>query len=229
MVYDNISHKIYYLSYFFMYFVYIRSFYTIGFKLLENNNNKFNELTHYKKKYVVKNMVKSVNLLFLIIYSLPNIIYPVFVNNSWDNNLLYKAGLFYASNDFAALTYITDLPANTRNHHIITTSLSIVGINIDYKSSLLGRMVFIYAFFSSISYPVNTYLGIRHLYDKEYLKPMKKITKNIYALSLSLNWGWHIYTAINNFYILGISHYIYFFALFWIIKDDIILMRWLSN
>ena len=222
-------HNVPYLFHLNLCYIYVRCFYSIVFNLLKNTNKKFNTLSNYKQKYITKNIVKSFNLLFLLLHSTPNIIYPIYFYNTWNNNLLYKAALFYSSNDLAALTYISKLPSNTRNHHITTTVLSIISVNIDFNSSLLGKMIFIYCFFSTIAFPVNIYLGMRHLYKEEKLVTFKKYTRNIYALSLSLNWSWHIFTSIKNYNTLGISHLIYFFCLFWIIKDDIILMKWLNN
>ena len=219
---------LYYSSYFISFVLYVKFLYFCTFHLLHKNKN-FQDLSLYKKKYVTKNIVKSFNLFISLLVGFPTFIYPAFMYNIWNNHIIYLLGFFYSSNDFAALNYIKDLPKNTRNHHIVTTLISFFSINLDFNTSILGRMVICYAFFSALSLPVNIYLGLRYIYDKKNLVTLKKYTRNIYALSLSLNWTWHIFTSIKNYNTLGISHLIYFFCLFWIIKDDIILMKWLNN
>ena len=219
---------LYYSSYYISFVLYVRFLYFCTFHLLHKNKN-FQGLSLYKKKYVTKNIVKSFNLFISLLVGFPAFIYPAFMYNIWNNHTIYLLGFFYSSNDFAALNYIEDLPKNTRNHHIVTTLISFFSINLDFNTSILGRMVICYAFFSALSLPVNTYLGLRYIYDKKNLVTFKKYCRNIYALTLSIIWTYHIITFYNNFYLFGIQHYIYLFGLIWIVKDDIILMKWLSN
>ena len=138
-------------------------------------------------------------------------------------------GLFYSSNDFIALIYVKKLSPTTKNHHKVTLFLSFLSLGIDYNTSTLGRMLFVYTLASSSAFVVNYYLGMRFLKDKEKTAETRILARNIYGISLFLNWGWHIYWSTNYYYLLGPQHFIYFFVLFWIIKDDIILFKWLCN
>lgn len=225
---STIKNYLYYSSYYFSFVLYVRFLYFCTFNLL-HKNNKFKKLTIYKKKYVTKNIVKSFNLFIGILVGLPTLIYPAFMYNVWDNHITYLFGFFYTCNDFAALTYIKNLPKNTKNHHITSSLISFFSINWDFNISILGRMAICYAFFSALSLPVNMYLALRYIYDKKDLVTFKKYCRNIYAFTLSIIWTYHIITCYNNFYLLGIQHYIYLIGLIWIIKDDITLMKWLSN
>jgi hypothetical protein len=138
-------------------------------------------------------------------------------------------GLFYSSNDFIALTCVEKLSPTTKNHHRVTILMSLVSLGIDYTTSTLGRMLFVYTLASSSAFIVNYYLGMRFLEDKEKTKDLKLMARNIYGVSLLSNWTWHLYWSTNYYYLLGPEHFIYFFMLFWIVKDDIILFKWLCN
>ena len=216
------------LPYFFLYMFLIRIMFFVLHLYLSYKEINFNKLTTNKKQYVVKNIVKSINLCGLTLFCVPYIIYPA-IYEIWDNRLIHLCGLFYGSNDCFALLFVNDLPQTTKNHHRITTVLSIINLGINYKNSSVGRMMFVYSLASSSAYLVNYFLGIRFLYKKHSLTHIKKKIRNIYAMSLLVNWGWHIYWTIKYLHLLEIQHFLYFILLFWIVKDDIILFSWLCN
>jgi hypothetical protein len=217
------------LPYFLLFSFYVR----ISFFILHNYLNIFNKkyITYptHRKQYITKNIVKSVNLGALTLFSMPCIIYPAYFYNSWNNDIMKLCGLFYSSNDFIALVCVKKLSPTTKNHHRVTVFLSLVSLGIDFTTSTLGRMLFVYTLASSSAFIVNYYLGMRFLEDKEKTKDLKKMARNIYGVSLLSNWGWHLYWSTNYYYLLGPEHFIYFFMLFWIVKDDIILFKWLCN
>lgn len=217
---------VYYLIFFILF---IRFFFYITYVYLFATEYSFTKLTNYKKQYVVKNIVKSINLAGLTIYSIPYIIYPAIFYSTWDNNIMHICGLFYGSNDLVALLYVNNLPETTKNHHKITVILSLVNLGIDYNVSTVGRMMFIYTLASSSAYLVNYYLGTRYLYKKGSLVDMKKKARNIYGISLILNWGWHFWWCVNFYNLLGLQHLVYFGLMSWVIKDDIILFNWLCR
>lgn len=217
------------IPYFFIFSLYVRIFLFILHNYLNLFNKKYISYPQYRKQYITKNIVKSINLGALTLYSIPCIIYPAYFYNYWDNNIMYMCGLFYSSNDFVALTYVDKLSQTTKNHHRVTIFMSLVSLGIDYTTSTLGRMLFVYTLASSSAFIVNYYLGMRFLEDKEKTKDLKIMARNIYGLSLFVNWAWHLYWSANYYYLLGPEHFIYFFMLFWIVKDDIILFKWLCN
>ena len=224
----NITYMFKNLFYYFLFYIYVYGSYEILYIYL-HCKKKINTLTQYKKKYVVKNLIKSFNLAGLTLYSVPFVIYPAFMYHSWNNNIIHLCGLFYSSNDLAALMYVPNLPKTTQNHHKVTVFLSLLSLFIDYNNSSLGRMLFVYTIASSSSFIVNTYLGSRYIYDKEELVSMKKTARNVYGMALATNWGWHIYWCVNYYYLLNIQHLLYFIVMFFIVKDDIILFKWLCN
>ena len=226
---DNYNYNA--LPYFLFFCFYIRIFYFFMYTYLKNTNNKFYLLDNHKKQYVVKNIVKSYNLGALSLYSIPFIVYPAFMYQKWDSNLMHICGLFYSSNDFVALLYVKKLSPTTINHHKITTIFSLLALFIDYTTSSLGRMLFVYTLASSYAFLVNYYLGTRFLYNKEdkSIINMKKNARNIYALSLLCNWNWHIFWSVYNYNLLELQHLIYFCTMYPVIKDDIVLLTWLCN
>ena len=228
---QNIVFDLNTIPYFLAFCLYIRIFLYLGYTFLKLTNNKFYLLNKDRKQYVVKNIVKSINLGALSLYSIPCIIYPAFMYQTWNNKLMHIAGLFYSSNDFVALLYVDNLSSTTKNHHKVTVVLSFLALGIDYTTSTLGRMLFIYTLASSYAFLVNYYLGSRFLYDKynKSLVNMKKNARNVYALSLFLNWNWHIYWCLTNFNLLGIQHLLYFGVMIPVVKDDIVLLTWLCN
>tara|TARA_A100001011_G_scaffold23766_1_gene23680 strand:- start:319 stop:801 length:483 start_codon:yes stop_codon:yes gene_type:complete len=160
---------------------------------------------------------------------MPYIIYPAVVYYKWDNNIMHICGLFYSANDFVALIYVNNLSKTTKNHHKVTVFLSFLALGIDYTQSTLGRMLFVYTLSSSYAYLVNYYLGTRFLYDKKETLQMKKNARNIYGTTLICNWTWHICWSVINYNLIGIQHLIYFFIMYYVVKDDIILFTWLCN
>ena len=217
------------IPYFIFFSIYVRIFFYITYIFLNNTNTKFLTLKNDRKQYVVKNIVKSVNLCGLSLYSVPYIIYPAFMYHKWNNNLMHIAGLFYSSNDFVALTYVNNLSTTTKNHHKVTIFLSFLALAIDYNTSSLGKMLFVYTLSSSNAFLVNYHLGSRLLYNKEETLTIKKNARNVYAISLIINWGWHIYWCLTNFNLLGLQHLLYFGVMIPVVKDDIVLLTWLCN
>ena len=217
------------IPYFFFFSLYVRIFFFMLHNYLNFFNKKYITYPQHRRQYITKNIVKSVNLGALTILSIPCIIYPAYFYNYWDNNIMCIFGLFYSSNDFVALTYVEKLSPTTKNHHSVTIFMSFVSLGIDFTTSTLGRMLFVYTLASSSAFIVNYYLGMRFLEDKEKTKELKKFARNIYGSSLFVNWSWHIYWSTNYYHLLGPEHFFYFFMLFWIIKDDIILFKWLCN
>ena len=67
------------------------------------------------------------------------------------------------------------------------------------------------------------------LTEKAKLEMVRILARNIYFLCCLFNWGWHLIWIFNNFGIINIGHLMYFMVLFWIVKDDIILLSWLNN
>ena len=139
------------------------------------------KLPYHKRQYIIKNYSKSINLAALSIFSIPYILYPIILNQPCNNHLYHVCGAFYSCNDFYALVNVQKLPKTTRNHHIISTTLSFISFGVDFNQSELGRMLFTYTLFSSFTFVVNYYLGSRYLHKLEKINFIRVQSRNIYA------------------------------------------------
>lgn len=190
---------------------------------------KYNQLPDSKKKYVIKNFIKSTMLLLISTILAKPLTYPAIMHNQWNNRLIHLTGGLYTGNDLVGLIMVKDLPKSTKAHHIITTTLCLLSFGIDFQHSELGKMMFVYTLSSCNSYLVNFYLGARHIVEKTKIEYIRIYSRNIYFICCMMNWGWHLMWITNNYSIVNFGHMIYFILLFWIIKDDLILLSWLNN
>ena len=190
---------------------------------------KYNMLPLAKQKYIIKNFIKSVLLLTLSTVFMKPLILPIILNDKWDNRLVHLSGAIYTSNDLMGLILVKNLPYSTRMHHGITTTLCLVSFSINFQNSNLGKMIFVYTFASAHAYLVNFYLGARLIVEKKRLEMVRITARNIYFVCCFVNWGWHLLFIYNNHQLINMGQIIYFILLFWIIKDDIILLSWLNN
>uniref|UniRef100_A0A6C0C3T5 TLC domain-containing protein n=1 Tax=viral metagenome TaxID=1070528 RepID=A0A6C0C3T5_9ZZZZ len=190
---------------------------------------RYNELPLGKRNYIIKNFIKSFLLLALSMSVFKPVIWPAIRYNQWNSKLIHLTGAMYTSNDLMGLVMVESLPYSTKMHHAISTTLCITCFSLDFQTSHLGKMMFVYTFASSQAYLVNFYLGARLLTDKAKLEIVRIASRNIYFICCLFNWGWHLLWVSNNYSIMNTGHIMYFFLLFWIIKDDIILLSWLNN
>ena len=190
---------------------------------------KYNILPLERRKYIIKNFIKSFLLLVVTLGLLKPLIIPALLRNEWDNRLVHLTGAIYTSNDLMGLVLVKNLPKSTKMHHIITTTFCLTCFGIDFQTSHLGKLMFVYTLASSHAYLVNFYLGARLLTDKAKLEMVRIAARNIYFICCLFNWGWHLLWVFNNYGIINIGHVLYFILLFWIVKDDIILLSWLNN
>jgi len=190
---------------------------------------KYNKLPLDRRKYIIKNFIKSGILFALSIGLFKPVIWPAIKYNQWNSKLIHITGSIYTSNDIMGLVMVKNLPYSTKMHHIITTGLCLTCFGIDFQTSHLGKMMFVYTVASCQSYLVNFYLGTRLIIEKVKLEILRIAARNIYFLCCLFNWGWHLFWIFNNYKIVNGGHLLYFALLFWIIKDDIILLSWLNN
>lgn len=200
-------------------------------------NSHFQTIKLSKQLYIVKNVVKSWILLYVAIYASIDL-YKYFVTNEINMNLIYHYASIYVSNDILALILVPNLPYTTRIHHMITSLFLIYTLNIDYNDiTNVGQLLFIYTLFSSYTFLVNFYLGIRFLkheknkYLNEIIEYSRIYSYYIYKYSCFINWTIHILLLSYRAYIgvFNLHYIIYSGLLFFIVKDDLILMSWLKN
>ena len=152
---------------------------------------KYNMLPLERRKYIIKNFIKSFFLLVLSYGMFRPLIWPAIRYNQWDNRLIHLTGAMYTSNDLMGLVMVKNLPYSTKMHHTITTLLCLTCFGIDFQTSHLGKMMFVYTLSSSHAYLVNFYLGARLLTEKAKLEILRIMARNIYDLIVHNSDVWH--------------------------------------
>ena len=206
-------------------FFYLSTWKAIDYKI---TLSKFNYLDGYKRKYVIKNLVKCFCLFIWTPFALL-IIKDAFLFNKWDNQKLHVLGSFYTLNDFLGLILVNGLPVATKIHHSCVIILGINNYFTDYSIPSVWRATIIYGAFSTLAFSVNGYMGLRYLTDNNNISSKKKL-KNIALISLlvyltcfTLNWLYHYYLLIN--LKKTFSLFIYYTLAHLVMFDDIKLIK----
>ena len=214
----------------------VSGYYIIFYVVLVFNSH-FQTIKLSRQLYIVKNIVKSWILLYVSIYASVDL-YNYFITNEINMTLIYHYASIYVSNDILALILVPNLPYTTRIHHLITSLFLIYTLNIDYNDiNNVGQLLFIYTLFSSYTFLVNFYLGIRFLkheknkYLNEIIEFSRIYASYIYKYSCIINWTIHILLLSYRAYlgVFNLHYIIYSGLLFFIVKDDLILMSWLKK
>jgi hypothetical protein len=154
--------------------------------------------------------------------------YWMIATNKWNNDLTYEYASNFVANDFMGLLLIRKLPFNTKLHHITSVMLYIYMINQDFTTNNTAKLILTYGAFSAIPFIVNLYLGLRHIIEKKKLNNIRTLARYTYKTSCILNITAHAYLIMmNNHY--NMACVIYLLCLMPIIKDDLILIKWLDK
>jgi hypothetical protein len=197
-------------------------------------NEQFRILNYNKRCYVVKNIIKSSILFYLVIEFINSLMYRKTI---WDSQYLHNVAGLYVSNDIIGLLIIPHLPITTKCHHIMTSILVIYSFSIDFTQDNVGRWMLIYTYMSCLSFGVNAYLGLRFLITDGtsvtdiMIDYLRIFSFYIYLICCIINWSIHIFLIIDKllFDYLTFGHIFYLIFLIPIIRDDIVLMTWLHT
>ena len=204
---------------------------------------RFKDLKSGRRRYVIKNLLKSALLLFLGIIVTPSM-YRLFYHSNPDNEWLHTIGMLYAIPDIYSLWWVWDsLYASTVYHHVSVGILATVGLFLDHRIETHWVAMIVYAYLSMWTGIVNFYLGARFLLKRDDGFE-DKLRRNIAAFSLwvymiccAANWLYQLHTVMlwidfrwgeltwTNF----VGLIAYCSMLVFIIKDDLILMRKLNK
>ena len=170
-------------------------------------DNNFND---YKKKYIVKNIFKSILLSFLFLLCTIPII-DGFIFNNWSCLSFHIIGSFYTAVDLGAMIYVKGLPRTTIIHHTSVSIMGLINIMLDYNVNGYYRSFLLYGYFSCIPFLVNFYLGYRYISNnRERIKRIAKYSYKIYTFSLITNILCQLVFFINQEY----SNYIFIFRIY---------------
>jgi len=200
--------------------------YYILYYLLNKYCSSFNNIQpEHKKMYVVKNYIKSLYLA-LLCFTLPN-----YIMGQYDILFIKRCCIYYIINDLIGLLLVSKLPTTTIIHHS-TTSLFGLAILTKKNDNLdILTLTVLYAIFSSLTFLVNFYLGYRVHSSNNYIKYyISKIANCIYIISCAINWIVQLYLFYGIIWTIPLYHTIlYLCFLYSVVKDDLILMKWLYN
>lgn len=176
------------------------------------------DIPHPRAPYVIKNLVKGFGLAMLLALSVEVIADAL--AGTWHNAAIHRTAALYVCHDTAGLLRV-DLPLNTRLHHLTTSLLVLLAFGLDFATSPVAQAMFVYTVFSSCAFLVNIYLALRLFgpYPR-----MRRLARAVFALCCAANWLWHAH-----WFRLGVPQVLYALALLPIVRDDLVLLEWLST
>lgn len=202
-------------------------------------DSKFRSISPaHKKMYVVANMSKAALLAILAVsprYWIGS--YNCFILDKFKSIVTKRCGILYCVTDLVALFIVSKLPRSTVLHHITTSIISVlvcsVNLRVEGWNGLLGvsKMAVLYGLFSSAAFPVNIFLALRVVYpDAKWLRGFALFSLIAYVICCALNWSIHVVWTLRIAYDwrnLSIFPFLYLFAVYFLVTDDIVLMKWL--
>jgi len=204
---------------------------------------RFRSLSLGRRRYVIKNLLKSGLLLVLGIMVTPAM-FRLFYHSEPDNEFIHTVGVLYAIPDVYALWWVRGmLYQSTIYHHVSVGLLATVGLFVDHGVESHWLAMLVYAYLSMWTGVVNFYLGLRFLLkrddDKEdrIRRALAEVSLWVYLVCCAGNWLYQLHTVMLwldfrwaqltwvNF--LGVVAYCAMLA--FIVKDDLILMKKLAK
>ena len=204
----------------------IRSLYYVMDLFLSVLVPKYTSLESHRKSYIQKNLIKSLVLALVLPPAVVLVAYPIWRSNIWHTTTIQLFAVVYGSNDFVGLLCVDKLPKTTRIHHMISTFLVLVSLSMNFQTSPVAQSMLVYTFFAASSYIVNFQLAVRWFFPRDSMRWLRYLAGTIYALSCALSWSWQLWWAWKT--PLELYHFVYIGLMLWIVRDDIILMRWLT-
>lgn len=192
----------------------------------------------HKKMYVLANLAKSLLLGIMSLSPRYWLGSTRFIYDAFQGIEIKRCGIIYITADFVALFLVPKLPRSTMIHHITTSVMAVVVTSVELKmpgwNGLLGvaKMGIVYGLFSSAAFPVNAYLALRVVYPKaRWMPALVHISLVTYVVCCTINWGLHLlwlYRVVTDFELTQfIFSFLYLVAVYFMVSDDIILIKWL--
>lgn len=210
-------------------FILTRIAYPITNNLLNKYVPEYRSITpDHKKMYVVKNFIKSFFLAGLCCI-VPFKIISV-ISGNYDVYFIKQCSICYIINDIMGLILVRKMPITTVIHHSITSTLGAFTLLKTSSETNIVDLAVMYAIFSSMAFSVNFYLGYRVFSNNIWRKKILSITSFwVYLLTCIINWGIQSILITRLYKISPVQFGLYMIFLYSIIKDDIILMKWLYD
>lgn len=193
----------------------------------------------HKKWYVIVNVLKACLLAFICLNSKFAIgIYKLSVGEYVPMLELKRTTVLYIVSDLVGLLIVPKLPFTTKMHHIFTFLIGVLiwssNMNLPGFNGMIGvaKMSFIYGCFSCIPFLVNAFLGFRVFASRNKLMVVFSFISFLtYILCCALNWSFHLVWLVNRVLAFDLTVWtvVYLVMLFYIVRDDLILMNFLKK
>ena len=197
--------------------------YIFMYLILRNNINFINN-TPNKKLYVIKNISKSIGLFFFVIFNL-GVLYDILIENIWNSHYIHRLGFVYSSSDILSLLIVRKLPTSTKIHHTSVLIFTLINSKINYEIDSCWKGLIVYTIFSCFSYLVNTYLGIRIIYNNYITDLICKNALYIYVFCCLINWSYQIFIISKWTIKLSPDVIVYSSLISMVVYDDIVLIK----
>lgn len=229
-----ISNASAFLSIFFVGSYIIFSSYFVANHFMSKWSTSYASIPEDRKFYVLSNLIKSAALLAYT-PTAAVLLYHACVHDDWDTPRIRAMGVLYAIPDAVSMLLVTRMATSTKVHHLCVVLFMVVNLFVSYEEETIGRALVVYAVFSTFAYLVNLLLASRFL----PISPAVSLTLSvlalvIYAACLALNWTWQIRflyclvlkgpSAVHSTFIV-----IYLALISQVVRDDVILVRWLRS
>jgi hypothetical protein len=214
-------------------FIYLVLYPIIDFTFVFTDHDIYNKYCSYgtdRKLYILSNLAKSI---FLINISV-EFIKILYMNRTlfaldWgqnSNEIKYLVVSYVIPDLWSIMITTKTMKLSTIFHHVCVIIATIFIMFSDLNQPGVHIAFIMYGLFSAYTFMVNFFLGARFVtkLNNNFLTT----TSLTYVLSCSLNWNWQAYYAYQYFYF----HYqwiIFITLLYFWIKDDIILIKFLLN
>jgi len=198
---------------------------------------RFARLPYHKQWYVVGNVAKSACLATIMLSPCwwP-IMYHGYYRHEWEifpmaTYVLKRSVVLYVVSDVTTLYLVPKMPTTTVVHHVLsavfcTCIFFFDGRMVDSVTIMIG----LYGAWSALAWPVNFFLAMRVVYpDQRWVAVLARVALLVYVCVCACNWTWHALWYASHVWrgTVTLFQTAYVALLPLIIRDDIVLMRWL--
>jgi hypothetical protein len=226
----------------------VAAIWILVYYLLDTFYPRFQKISPtHKKWYVIANVSKSFFLSIALTGPHTGIFPSWQLHHDYALRLDYHSfelcrrwATWYVCTDFLALIFVPKLPYSTKMHHIITVAFLLILWCTDISdsqsiSSQITRCIDVYGYWSAYAFSVNLFLALRVLYDQNSfgMVIIRLVSFVAYTVCCLCNWLWQVREIYRAFLLKDFPNYdhlwivLYGIGLFFICKDDVILMKWL--
>lgn len=188
-------------------------------------SRRYSRQPRHRQLYVAKNLIKACYLAILAVVAAWLVVVPIVVDDVWNTFIIHRLAVLYVSNDFMGLVLVDRLPSTTKIHHVVTTVLVFTSLSLDFQTSDIAQAMLVYTYGASCAYAVNAYLGLRVVWSLPNIRKKAGVT---YLVCLVVTWWWQLRWVWSRPE-WGVRHLLYGVCIGFIVRDDIILLRWLLH